>query len=124
MQSDPSITHVAVVHCETTTGMPNPLEAVGRLVKDRGKCLIVDAMSSFGGIPMEWDAIGMDRIVGVADPFFAGLVQVVAAAEVTLIPRLAASPRSAGVHGPPANRRAPSFPGPCGSRPRSSRRDS
>ena len=45
------ITHVAVVHCETTTGVLNPLEEIAHLVKIHGKKLIVDAMSSFGGVP-------------------------------------------------------------------------
>ena len=45
------ITHVAFVHCETTTGVLNPLEPLARVVKKHGKKLIVDAMSSFGGIP-------------------------------------------------------------------------
>ncbi|MGL4479945.1 MAG: aminotransferase class V-fold PLP-dependent enzyme, partial [Aeromonas veronii] len=47
----PEITHLAMVHCETTTGMLNPLEEVAALCQRRGIRLIVDAMSSFGGIP-------------------------------------------------------------------------
>ena len=50
---DPSITHVAVVHCETTTGMLNPILEIGNIVKASGKVFIVDAMSSFGGIPLD-----------------------------------------------------------------------
>ena len=48
--SDSEITHVAVVHSETTTGMLNPINEIGRIVKAAGKTYIVDAMSSFGGI--------------------------------------------------------------------------
>ena len=44
----PEVTHVAVVHCETTTGMLNPVEEIGQVVKDHGRCYIVDAMSSLG----------------------------------------------------------------------------
>ena len=48
----PEVTHVSVVHCETTTGVLNPLEAIASVVKKHNKILIVDAMSSFGGVPM------------------------------------------------------------------------
>ena len=47
------ITHVAVVHCETTTGILNPLKEIAHMVKMHGKKLIVDAMSSFGGVPLD-----------------------------------------------------------------------
>ncbi len=73
LHSDPAITHVAVVHCETTTGMLNPVEAIGRLVKTHGKCFIVDAMSSFGGIPMDPDAMGADYIVSSANKCIQGV---------------------------------------------------
>jgi len=73
LQSDPSITHVAVVHCETTTGMLNPVEAVGRLVKLSGRRLIVDAMSSFGGIPMDLHAIGADYLISSANKCIQGV---------------------------------------------------
>ncbi len=49
----PEITHLAMVHCETTTGMLNPLDEVAELCQRRGIRLIVDAMSSFGGIPID-----------------------------------------------------------------------
>ncbi len=51
LASDPAITHVAIVHCETTTGMLNPIEAFASAAKAHGKVVILDAMSSFGGIP-------------------------------------------------------------------------
>lgn len=49
---DPAITHVAVVHCETTTGILNPLVEVAAVVAHRGKALLIDAMSSFGALPL------------------------------------------------------------------------
>ena len=49
----PEVTHVSVVHCETTTGVLNPLEAIASVVKKHNKILIVDAMSSFGGVPID-----------------------------------------------------------------------
>jgi 2-aminoethylphosphonate-pyruvate transaminase len=61
--ADPSITHVAIVHCETTTGTLNPLAEVAKLVRRRGRRLLVDAMSSFGAIPL---GLGRDDFDAVA----------------------------------------------------------
>ena len=58
LDTDPDISHVAVVHCETTTGMLNPVEEIGEIVRQAGRCYIVDAMSSFGGIPLDAAAVG------------------------------------------------------------------
>ncbi|MEG0379062.1 MAG: 2-aminoethylphosphonate--pyruvate transaminase, partial [Eubacterium sp.] len=52
LDQDPSITHVAMVHCETTTGILNDIKAVGALCAEYKKTYIVDAMSSFGGIDL------------------------------------------------------------------------
>ncbi len=53
--NDKEITHVAIVHCETTTGMLNNIEEIGKIVKKYKLVYIVDAMSSFGGIPIEME---------------------------------------------------------------------
>jgi len=53
LQDDPAITHIAMVHCETTTGLLNPLDAVAALATRHGKALLVDAMSSFGALPID-----------------------------------------------------------------------
>jgi 2-aminoethylphosphonate-pyruvate transaminase len=53
LAQDPSLTHVAVVHCETTTGLLNPLDAVADVAAKAGRTLIVDAMSSFGALPID-----------------------------------------------------------------------
>src|SRR6266568_3656169 len=52
LAADKSITHVAVVHCETTTGILNPITELGRVIKRHGRICVVDAMSSFGAIPV------------------------------------------------------------------------
>jgi 2-aminoethylphosphonate-pyruvate transaminase len=44
---------VAIVHCETTTGILNPIDQIARIVKAGGREFIVDAMSSFGGVPFD-----------------------------------------------------------------------
>ncbi|NLI81304.1 MAG: 2-aminoethylphosphonate--pyruvate transaminase [Deltaproteobacteria bacterium] len=73
LRSDTSVTHVAVVHCETTTGMLNPVETIGRLVKSMGRIYIVDAMSSFGGIPMDIHAMGADYLISSANKCIQGV---------------------------------------------------
>jgi len=50
---DPSITHVALVHCETSTGVLNPLAEIAAVVARHKKSLLVDAMSSFAAVPIE-----------------------------------------------------------------------
>jgi 2-aminoethylphosphonate-pyruvate transaminase len=53
LRADPAISHVALIHCETTTGILNPLEAVADIVAAEKRLLIVDAMSSFGALPID-----------------------------------------------------------------------
>lgn len=73
LSADPAITHVAVVHCETTTGMLNPIETIGPAVKRAGRVFFVDAMSSFGGIPIDADACGIDVLVSSANKCIQGV---------------------------------------------------
>ncbi|MCL1879305.1 MAG: 2-aminoethylphosphonate--pyruvate transaminase [Actinomycetia bacterium] len=73
LDENPDVTHVALVHCETTTGMLNPLCAVAQVVKARGKTLIVDAMSSFGGIPIDLNELGIDFLVSSANKCIQGV---------------------------------------------------
>lgn len=56
LAADPAITHVALVHCETTSGILNPFEAVAEVVARYGRALILDAMSSFGALPIDLSA--------------------------------------------------------------------
>jgi len=67
------ITHVAVVHCETTTGMLNPIHAIGKVVKAQGKSFIVDAMSSFGGVPIDMVDANIDFLVSSANKCIHGV---------------------------------------------------
>jgi len=53
LKKDASITHVALVHCETSTGVLNPLAEVAAVVSKQEKSLLVDAMSSFAAVPIE-----------------------------------------------------------------------
>nr|WP_252509289.1 2-aminoethylphosphonate--pyruvate transaminase [Acinetobacter colistiniresistens] len=71
--TDESISHVACVHCETTTGILNPIQDIGRLVKAAGKVWIVDAMSSFGGIPMDIAELEIDFLISSANKCIQGV---------------------------------------------------
>ena len=53
LKKDPSITHVALVHCETSTGVLNPLAEVAAVVAQHGRSLLVDAMSSFAAVEIK-----------------------------------------------------------------------
>jgi 2-aminoethylphosphonate-pyruvate transaminase len=70
---DVAISHVAVVHCETTTGMLNPIDEIGRIVKASGRTFLVDAMSSFGGIPIDLHDVGIDFLVSSANKCIQGV---------------------------------------------------
>ena len=63
---DPSITHVGLIHCETSTGILNPLSDIAATVARHGKSLIVDAMSSFGALPIDVRATPFDALIGAS----------------------------------------------------------
>jgi 2-aminoethylphosphonate-pyruvate transaminase len=73
LSSGRGITHVAVIHCETTTGIINPIEEIGAVVKKYGLRYFVDAMSSFGAIPINLDACGIDYLVSSANKCIEGV---------------------------------------------------
>ncbi|MFE9278311.1 2-aminoethylphosphonate--pyruvate transaminase [Paenibacillus glucanolyticus] len=73
LQKDLRITHIAMVHCETTTGILNPLEMVSRLSKEYGKTLIIDAMSSFGGMEIDVQGLGIDYLISSANKCIQGV---------------------------------------------------
>lgn len=73
LQKDPEITHVVVVHCETTTGIINPIADVCKLGKQYGKVTIVDAMSSFGGIEMDVSDLQIDFMISSANKCIQGV---------------------------------------------------
>jgi 2-aminoethylphosphonate-pyruvate transaminase len=66
LQRDASITHVGLIHCETSTGIENPLAGIAAVVARHGKSLIVDAMSSFGALPIDAQSIPFDALVAAS----------------------------------------------------------
>ena len=73
LETDPLVTHVAMVHCETTTGILNPIRELSKIVKKHNRILILDAMSSFGGIPLVIDEIGIDYLISSANKCIQGV---------------------------------------------------
>lgn len=73
LEEDAAITHVAIVHCETTTGILNDIEAVGKLCQEFGKIYIVDAMSSFGGIDIPMKDYHIDFMISSANKCIQGV---------------------------------------------------
>lgn len=73
LEKDPSITHIIMVHCETTTGILNPLEMVSELAKTYDKTLIIDAMSSFGGIEINVEELEIDYLISSANKCIQGV---------------------------------------------------
>ena len=66
LQQDPTITHVGLIHCETGTGVLNPLQAVSDVCKRHGKGLIIDAMSSFAAIDIDARTVHFDALVAAS----------------------------------------------------------
>jgi 2-aminoethylphosphonate-pyruvate transaminase len=73
LSENPDITHVAMVHCETTTGMLNPLPEIARAAEQYGKIFILDAMSSFGGIPFDMADYGIDFLISSSNKCIQGV---------------------------------------------------
>jgi 2-aminoethylphosphonate-pyruvate transaminase len=73
LAADPSITHVAQVHCETGTGILNPLREIAAIVANHRRGLIVDAMSSYGAIPIDAGTIRFDALVGASGKCLEGV---------------------------------------------------
>ncbi len=73
LAADPSITHVALVHCETGTGVLNPLHEVALVVAKHGRGLIVDAMSSFGALEIDARKTPFDAVIAASGKCLEGV---------------------------------------------------
>jgi len=73
LEADKAITHVAQVHCETGTGILNPLPEIAAIVAAHGRGLIVDAMSSYGAIPIDATAIRFDALIAASGKCLEGV---------------------------------------------------
>jgi 2-aminoethylphosphonate-pyruvate transaminase len=73
LRADPSITHVVLIHCETGTGVLNPLADVAAVCQRHYKGLIVDAMSSFGALPIDAREVRFDALVAASGKCLEGV---------------------------------------------------
>jgi 2-aminoethylphosphonate-pyruvate transaminase len=73
LAEDASITHVVLIHCETGTGVLNPLPEIADICDRRGKGLIIDAMSSFGALPIDAREVKFDALVAASGKCLEGV---------------------------------------------------
>lgn len=73
LAAHPDVTHVTAVHCETTTGILNPIEDLGRVARKHRKVFVVDAMSSFAGMPIDFESCGIDFLISSANKCVEGV---------------------------------------------------
>ena len=73
LEEHPEITHVSMVHSETTSGILNDIASVAKVVKAAGKTFIVDAMSSFGGVDIPVGDLGIDFLISSANKCIQGV---------------------------------------------------
>jgi len=73
IKTDGEITNVSVVHCETTTGIINPIREIGEIVAKSSAKYFVDAMSSFGAVPIDLAECNIDYLVSSANKCIEGV---------------------------------------------------
>ena len=73
LSADPGITHVALIHCETSTGILNPLPEIANVIAQHGKRLIIDAMSSFGALPIDARAVPFEALIAASGKCLEGV---------------------------------------------------
>ena len=73
LSGDTAITHVFAVHCETTSGILNPIEAIAALVKRHGRRLLIDAMSAFGALPLDSREVQFDAVAASSNKCIQGV---------------------------------------------------
>ncbi len=73
LTEDKAITNVVVVHCETTSGIMNPIEQIGNVVKRHRKTYFVDSMSAFGAVPFDFENCKIDFLVSSANKCIEGV---------------------------------------------------
>ena len=72
LDADAAITHVWIIHCETTSGIVNPIQDMAKMVKAQKRVFMVDAMSSFGALPLDM-MDGLDVMVSSSNKCIEGV---------------------------------------------------
>ena len=73
LDADPSITHVVAIHCETSSGILNPVAEIAEAVQAKGRKLLIDSMSAFGAIPLDVNDIRYEAMVSSANKCIEGV---------------------------------------------------
>lgn len=73
LAADPSITHVVAIHCETSSGILNPLTEIAQATAQAGRRLLIDSMSAFGAVPVLPSEIAFDAVVSSANKCIEGV---------------------------------------------------
>jgi 2-aminoethylphosphonate-pyruvate transaminase len=73
LAEDRAITHVAAVHCETTTGILNPIDRIAAITATAVRRLLIDAMSSFGALPLDARAVPFEAVAASANKCLEGV---------------------------------------------------
>jgi len=71
--ADAGISHVFAVHCETTSGIRNPIEAIATLVRRHGRRLLIDSMSAFGALPLDSRDVHFDAVAASSNKCIQGV---------------------------------------------------
>ena len=73
LSADPAISHVAAVHCETTSGILNPIGTIAEIVAHHGRALLIDAMSAFGALPLDARHTPFEAVVASSNKCLEGV---------------------------------------------------
>ena len=73
LDADPAITHVLAIHCETSSGILNPVPEIAEATLSRGRKLLIDSMSAFGAVPLEVSSIPYEAMVSSANKCIEGV---------------------------------------------------
>ena len=73
LDGDADITHVLVIHCETTSGLLNPVKEVADIVANHGRSLIIDSMSAFGAVPLDAQEVRFDAMMASSNKCLEGV---------------------------------------------------
>jgi 2-aminoethylphosphonate-pyruvate transaminase len=73
LKADPSITHVLAIHCETSSGILNPVEEISKAVYAAGRKLLIDSMSAFGAVDLNFENIRYEAMVSSANKCIEGV---------------------------------------------------
>jgi len=73
LDAEPAITHVVAVHCETSSGILNPIEEIAAVTAAKGRKLLIDSMSAFGAVPLDVREIACEAFVSSANKCIEGV---------------------------------------------------